>query len=177
MRTIPSEPHTWWARQMRSRSCLCRNFATTSAPNVNDTPRSFSPHPITSLSGSDHRRSHRRPWSGTSVGLMIRRICSMDWRSGLNPERRRHKYIYMWSFTSSYLHIALKKFEKFVSNLILWEFIERFKVGGGRQKYKLVVAKINLLCGRQAKCFLSLPAAFSGWKIDKHNLFNQFSLC
>lgn len=30
---------------MRSKSCLCKNFATTSGPNVNDTPRSFSPQP------------------------------------------------------------------------------------------------------------------------------------
>ena len=68
------------------------------------TPRSFSPHPATSLSGSDHSKSHSSPadnnhvnkrilrrilwcWpvSGTSVGLMIRLICSMLWRSGLSP--------------------------------------------------------------------------------------------
>ena len=46
---------------MRSRSCLFRNLLTTSAPNVNDTPRSFSPQPCTSLSGSDHSRSHSSP--------------------------------------------------------------------------------------------------------------------
>lgn len=57
----------------------------TSAPNVKLTPRSFSPQPMVSLSGSDHNKSHKRPWSGTSVGRMIRRICSMDWRSGLRP--------------------------------------------------------------------------------------------
>ena len=76
---------SWCARQIKSRSCLWRNLATTSAPNVNDTPRSFSPQPIVSLSGSDHSKSHSRPWSGTSVGRMIRRICSMDCRSGLKP--------------------------------------------------------------------------------------------
>jgi len=76
---------TWCARQMRSKSCLCRNLATTSAPNVNETPRSFSPQPIVSLSGSDHSKSHSRPWSGTSVGRIIRRICSIDCRSGLKP--------------------------------------------------------------------------------------------
>jgi len=70
---------------MRSRSCFCRNFVTTSGPNVNDTPRSFSPQPITSLSGSDHSKSHSRPWSGTSVGRIIRRTCSIDCRSGLSP--------------------------------------------------------------------------------------------
>lgn len=52
---------TWCARHIKSRSCRLRNFATTSGPKVNETPRSFSPHPCTSLSGSDHRRSHSRP--------------------------------------------------------------------------------------------------------------------
>jgi hypothetical protein len=75
-------------------SCFCRNRETTSGPNVNETPRSFSLHPVISLSGSDHRRSQRRPVSGTSVGRITRRICSIDWRSGLclsaspNGERR-----------------------------------------------------------------------------------------
>lgn len=67
-------------------SCLWRNFVTTSAPKVKETPRSFSPQPSTSLSGSAHNRSHKRPWSGTSVGRMTRRICSIDWRSGDRPE-------------------------------------------------------------------------------------------
>merc|ERR1719195_809312 len=70
---------------IKSRSCLLRNFDTTSAPNVKLTPLSFSPQPCTSLSGSDHSRSHNNPVSGTSVGLMILRICSMLWRSGLRP--------------------------------------------------------------------------------------------
>lgn len=115
--------HTWWALQIKSKSCRLRNLLTTSAPNVKETPRSFSPHPCTSLSGSDHRRSHSRPvkysrcfdfiascsWllnlkkcqknrrnaqnfpittlpvSGTSVGRMIRRICSIPCKSGLKP--------------------------------------------------------------------------------------------
>lgn len=76
---------TWWARQMRSMSCLWRNFVTTSAPKVKETPRSFSPQPSTSLSGSAHSRSHSRPWSGTSVGRMTLRTCSIDWRSGDRP--------------------------------------------------------------------------------------------
>lgn len=53
--------HTWWARQMRSRSCAARKSRTMSSPNVNETPRSFSPHPIMSRSGSDHSRSHSKP--------------------------------------------------------------------------------------------------------------------
>lgn len=52
---------TWWARQIKSRSCLFKNLLTTSAPNVNETPLSFSPQPCTSLSGSDHSRSHSKP--------------------------------------------------------------------------------------------------------------------
>ena len=36
---------TWCALHIRSRSCLLRNFETTSAPNVKLTPRSFSPQP------------------------------------------------------------------------------------------------------------------------------------
>lgn len=96
---------TWWALHIRSRSCLCRNLATISAPNVKETPRSFSPQPMVSLSGSDHRRSHSKPWSGTSVGLMIRRICSIDCRSGLKPEQQQIHISflhlkYMWSLST-----------------------------------------------------------------------------
>lgn len=64
---------------MRSKSCRFRNLVTISAPNVKLTPRSFSPHPCTSLSGSDQSKSHRSPVSGTSVGRMILRICSIPW--------------------------------------------------------------------------------------------------
>ena len=53
--------HTWCARQIKSKSCRFKNFETTSAPNVNETPRSFSPQPWTSLSGSDHNKSQSRP--------------------------------------------------------------------------------------------------------------------
>ena len=37
------------------------------------------------MSGSDHRRSQSRPWSGTSVGRMIREIWSSRCRSGERP--------------------------------------------------------------------------------------------
>ena len=90
---IKTKRITWCARQIKSRSCLCKNLATTSAPNVNETPRSFSPQPIVSLSGSDHSRSHNSPWSGTSVGRMIRRICSIDCRSGLKPANNIRNFI------------------------------------------------------------------------------------
>lgn len=81
---------TWCALHIRSMSCLCKNLATTSAPNVKETPRSFSPQPSTSLSGSAHSRSHNKPWSGTSVGRITLRICSMDWRSGERPGEASH---------------------------------------------------------------------------------------
>ena len=47
--------------------CSAKNFETTSAPKVKDTPLSFSPQPSVSPSGSAHSRSHRRPimkWQG-----------------------------------------------------------------------------------------------------------------
>ena len=53
-----------WARcdrQMRSNPWRLLNWVTMSGPKVKDTPLSFSPHPWTSLSGSDQRRSQRRP--------------------------------------------------------------------------------------------------------------------
>ena len=46
---------------MRSRSCLARNLETISGPKVKDTPLSFSPQPIVSLSGSAQSRSHSKP--------------------------------------------------------------------------------------------------------------------
>ena len=63
---------TWWALQMRSRSCRLRNLLTTSAPNVKETPRSFSPQPWTSLSGSDHSRSHSNPGTHTHRSTYIK---------------------------------------------------------------------------------------------------------
>lgn len=53
--------HTWCARQIKSKSWRFRNLLTTSAPKVKDTPRSFSPQPCTSLSGSDHSKSQSKP--------------------------------------------------------------------------------------------------------------------
>jgi len=45
---------TWCALQIKSKSCLCKNLATTSAPNVNDTPLSFSPQPIVSCQAKEN---------------------------------------------------------------------------------------------------------------------------
>ena len=52
---------------------------------MKETPLSFSDHPVMSLSGSDHRRSQSKPVSGTSVGRMTRRICSILCKSGDRP--------------------------------------------------------------------------------------------
>jgi len=65
---------TWCARQMRSKSWRRKNWATMSSPKVKETPRSFSPHPMMSLSGSDliggrcRRRKGKRV-QRMSVGL------------------------------------------------------------------------------------------------------------
>lgn len=49
------------------------------------TPRSFSFHPSMPFYGSDHKRSQSSPWSGTSTGLTILRICSRFSSWGLSP--------------------------------------------------------------------------------------------
>jgi hypothetical protein len=93
---VEEKMRTWCALQMRSRSCFWRNFVTTSGPNVNDTPRSLSPQPVMSLSGSDQSRSQSsptdlvnnenvQPVSGTSVGRITRRTWSRELRSGDTP--------------------------------------------------------------------------------------------
>ena len=54
---------TWCPRQIKSKSWRVRKRVTTSVPNVNETPRSFSPHSDVSLSGSDHNKSQSNPKS------------------------------------------------------------------------------------------------------------------
>ena len=66
---------TWCARHIKSMSCFARNLETISGPKVNDTPLSFSPQPITSLSGSDQRRSQSRPTMGGWVRVYM---CTCD---------------------------------------------------------------------------------------------------
>lgn len=121
---------------MRSKSCLCKNLATTSAPNVNDTPRSFSPQPIVSLSGSDHRRSHKSPWSGTSVGRMMRLICSMLWRSGLKPPWQQK----IFSSTIAATGKQLKQSVKVFHSLMLYR-----RLPAQKKTNEHDVAKINFL--------------------------------
>lgn len=108
------ETMTWCARQMRSKPCFAKNSETISWPNAYDTPRMLCIHPRQYISGSDHSRSHNRPWwrnvgevsyhiacylphrgtvvaqgigtsSGTSAGRCISIIWDMSSRSGDSP--------------------------------------------------------------------------------------------
>ena len=106
-----------------SNSCLWRNFATTSAPNVKDTPLSFSPQPKTTSSGSDHKRSQRRPWSGTSVGHIICQICSMDWRFGDKPPWQQNIFSSMMAAIGKQLKQSVKVFHSLMLYLLLPEKI------------------------------------------------------
>jgi len=77
---------------MRSRSCFCRNLLTTSGPNVKLTPRSFSLQPVMSLSGSDHKRSQRRPNNvkANVSQTWAERTRSNPRRTGIGNIRRPH---------------------------------------------------------------------------------------
>ena len=109
-------------------SCRFKNLATTSPPKVNETPRSFSPQPCTSLSGSDQSRSHRSPVSGTSVGLMIRRICSIDCRSGDRPPWQQNIFSSIIAAMGRQLKQSVKVFHNLILNLRLptqhWQSIK-----------------------------------------------------
>ena len=85
------------------------------------------------LSGSDQRRSQRSPWSGTSVGRIIRRICSIDWRSGLNPPWQQK----IFSSTMAAMGRQLKQSVKVFHNLML--------------KRRLPVWKISYLNNRNSR--------------------------
>ena len=71
---------------------------------------------LITLSGSDHRRSQSNPWSGTSVGRIIRLICSIDWRSGLNPPWQQK----IFSSTMAATGRQLKQSVKVFHNLMLY---------------------------------------------------------
>ncbi len=137
---------TWWALQIKSRSWRFKNLLTTSAPKVNETPRSFSDHPCTSLSGSDHSRSHSRPegqihifWltsikdylrnlnspvSGTSVGLMMRFIWSMFCKSGLKPPWQQN----IFSSIMAAMGRQLKQSVKVFHNLMLYRRLPKINI-------------------------------------------------
>ena len=70
---------------------LLKNCATTSSPNVNETPLSFSPHPTMSLSGSAHSKSQRRPVSGISTRKKNRWKREQLEENRLKRERRKEE--------------------------------------------------------------------------------------
>ena len=108
-------------------SCFCKKRVTTSGPKVKEIPRSFSAHPVISLSGSLQSRSHKSPQSGiyrivltryiedgqgwlTAIGRIIRRICSMEFRSGLNPPCIQNIFSSMRAATGMQLNKSMKAF-------------------------------------------------------------------
>lgn len=71
------------------------------------------------LSGSDHSRSHSSPWSGTSVGRIIRRICSIDCRSGLKPPWQQKIFSSTIAATGRQLKQSVKVFHSLMLYLRL----------------------------------------------------------
>lgn len=108
---------------MRSRSWRLRNLLTTSAPKVKETPRSFSPQPWTSLSGSDHSRSHNKPefeeekktiqqQSKTQPAKQLVRDSSKLRHSGtvicINPHSEQpfqHFFLYFRQYIFAFIHL------------------------------------------------------------------------
>lgn len=133
---------------MRSKSCLCKNLETTSAPNVYETPRSFSPQPMTSLSGSDQRRSQSNPWSGTSVGRWIRRICSMECKSGLRPPWQQKIFSSTIAATGKQLKQSVKVFQ----SLMLYRLLPVRERRKSRRGQKSPLIKSNRY---RSSCFHS----------------------
>jgi hypothetical protein len=73
---------------------LVKKLSIIVSENVTDIPLSLGPHPLASLSGSDHNKSHNKPnifyfnilpCSGISVGLTIFLSWSKELKSGLSP--------------------------------------------------------------------------------------------
>lgn len=110
---------TWWARQMRSKSCFWRNSDTLSAPNVNETPLSFIPQPLISLLGSDQRRSQSKPVSGTSVGRCKFLIWSKSCRSGERPPCMQRIFSSIRAATGRQLKQSVNIFHNRTLNLLL----------------------------------------------------------
>ena len=96
---------------------------------------------IITLSGSDHRRSQSNPWSGTSVGRIIRLICSIDWRSGLNPPWQQKIFSSTMAATGRQLKQSVKVFHNLMLYLRLPEkenykqFIYSIIIWAGCTKY------------------------------------------
>uniref|UniRef100_A0A182JBQ8 Uncharacterized protein n=1 Tax=Anopheles atroparvus TaxID=41427 RepID=A0A182JBQ8_ANOAO len=94
--------------------------------------------PFVSLSGSDQSRSHSSPWSGTSVGRMMRRICSIDCRSGLRPPWQQKIFSSTMAATGRQLKQSLSPM------MVTGRGMERTSDGEGEEKM-LIVLSILLL--------------------------------
>ena len=72
------------------------------------------PQPFWSLSGSAQSRSHSRPVSGTSVGRMRLRICSMRVSSGLSPPWQQKIFSSMTAAHGRQLKQSVKAFHSLI---------------------------------------------------------------
>lgn len=110
---------TWWARQIKSRSSFRMESVTLSGPNVKETPLSFGPQPRMSLLGSDQRRSHSKPLSGTSVGRFMFLIWFKLSNSGESPPCMQSIFSSMRAATGRQLKHSENIFQSLILNLRL----------------------------------------------------------
>jgi len=103
-----------YALHTKSNSCFFKNTDTISGLNTYDTPLSFSAHPYTSLSGSDHNKSHNKPVSGTSVGRIILRIYSKFVNSGDKPPCIQNIFSSITAATGRQLKQSVNVFHNFI---------------------------------------------------------------
>lgn len=64
--------HTWWASFSMENQILImaiQKFTDYISSKSEETPRSFSPHPCTSLSGSDHSKSQSKPLKDKNTAM------------------------------------------------------------------------------------------------------------
>lgn len=76
---------TWCALQIRSKSFSYKNFSKACHPKVKEIPQSFLCQPSPFLQGSDHKRSHNKPWSGITLTFLISLNYDIAYRSGESP--------------------------------------------------------------------------------------------
>ena len=77
---------TWWALQMRSKSCCCKNRVTISSPNVKDTPRSLLPHNFASwrwARTTSYHNIRNRLWRNKTNMIELWDLIRSYWLVGL----------------------------------------------------------------------------------------------
>ncbi|KAH3662603.1 hypothetical protein OGAPHI_005855 [Ogataea philodendri] len=84
-----------------------------------DTPRSLSSHSLGLSAGSDQRRSFKRPKSGTSVGLLIIFISSIEFSTGDKPPWTQNIREATDAAIGSVLNVSMKIFHVFKLALLL----------------------------------------------------------